>query len=662
MSASPADALLRAPKADVSEAAERDWSANGRSKVWVWKNGAYAAASVVERGDDGNVKVQFETGDSATIGEEQAERMNHPRLCTVENLTDLDAVNVASSVHLLQQRYTAGLVHTFAGNGLIVVNPHKDLPIYGDSVMPLFRCPLDAMPPHIYAVAESAYRSAVTEASRRVVIFTGEVGSGKTHSFARAVHYIASVAVGSTRAKKGAKSDSASASSSSSSSPASSVRTLLSSAIEPIFAAFASARTPRSPNSSRAGRMFTLEFDGAGGLVGANVQCFAFERSRLTHSPEGERTFDALYQIVRASERELHGLPTDSGVEKAASSCRYLNGANADASDGARWKDTDTALASIGLGEEERKALWSILAAIVHLGCLVPKAGSAATSFESDAPLQAAARLLGVPAADLASAILTQVPRSPSKDALCAAVDTLSRGLYERVVLQLIAQMNSAVQSRVEQRSSVSLIDYGGFDGRCDASSSPDAHARMCANALAEKLRAIHHSKSLVEPQAEYGTAGISWAEIDFGVSPSAAASDAIFASVFPALEEESQSVGDSSNTDGLLLRVAKTLPATSSASIGASGVALAVAHAGGCTVEYGVDVSFLDCDRGALSPQVLQALSLSSKHALAELFQTVPQASLAFRRIGGAGASSASALPSVRSGGARNRSLAMQQ
>ena len=55
----------------------------------------------------------------------------------------------------------------------------------------LFRgCKAEDMPPHIYASAQSAYRSMLASRSDQSLVFSGRSGSGKTHNFRNALHYL----------------------------------------------------------------------------------------------------------------------------------------------------------------------------------------------------------------------------------------------------------------------------------------------------------------------------------------------------------------------------------------------------------------------------------------------------------------------------------------
>ena len=55
----------------------------------------------------------------------------------------------------------------------------------------LFRgCKAEDMPPHIYAMAQSAYRSMVSSRCDQSLVYVGRSGSGKTHNFRSALHYL----------------------------------------------------------------------------------------------------------------------------------------------------------------------------------------------------------------------------------------------------------------------------------------------------------------------------------------------------------------------------------------------------------------------------------------------------------------------------------------
>lgn len=55
----------------------------------------------------------------------------------------------------------------------------------------MFRgCKSEDMPPHIYAIAQSAYRGMLATRRDHSLVFLGRSGAGKTTNFKHALHYL----------------------------------------------------------------------------------------------------------------------------------------------------------------------------------------------------------------------------------------------------------------------------------------------------------------------------------------------------------------------------------------------------------------------------------------------------------------------------------------
>ena len=85
-------------------------------------------------------------------------------------------------LHNISLRYERRQVYTDCGIILVAVNPFQDLPrLYTQDVMREYsgsdRSKLD---PHIFAVAEEAYRCMVMKKQNQTIIVSGESGAGKT--------------------------------------------------------------------------------------------------------------------------------------------------------------------------------------------------------------------------------------------------------------------------------------------------------------------------------------------------------------------------------------------------------------------------------------------------------------------------------------------------
>ncbi|KAM4813639.1 myosin-11 [Urocitellus parryii] len=142
-----------------SPVAQADWVA--KRLVWVpsEKQGFEAASIKEEKGDEVVVEL-VENGKKVTVGKDDIQKMNPPKFSKVEDMAELTCLNEASVLHNLRERYFSGLIYTYSGLFCVVVNPYKHLPIYSEKIVDMYKGKKrHEMPPHIYAIADTAYRS-----------------------------------------------------------------------------------------------------------------------------------------------------------------------------------------------------------------------------------------------------------------------------------------------------------------------------------------------------------------------------------------------------------------------------------------------------------------------------------------------------------------------
>lgn len=164
-----------------------------------------------------------------------------------EDMANMTELNEATVLHNLRRRYQSNLIYTYSGLFLVAVNPWKDLPIYSDAIMSMYRRGPDTnnntnnntatLPPHIYATADAAYRAMLESRRNQSILITGESGAGKTENTKRVIQYLAGRATGSG-AVEGLE-----------------ARLLQA---NPIMEAFGNAQTVRNNNSSRFVQMIYL--------------------------------------------------------------------------------------------------------------------------------------------------------------------------------------------------------------------------------------------------------------------------------------------------------------------------------------------------------------------------------------------------------------------
>ncbi|NXL40079.1 MYO1A protein, partial [Glaucidium brasilianum] len=112
----------------------------------------------------------------------------------VGDLVLLDPLTEESLLQTLQERFRRSHIYTYIGNVVISVNPYRPLPIYTPEKVQEYRnCNFFAVTPHIYAIADDAYRSLRDRDRDQCILITGESGAGKTEASKLVMSYVAAV-------------------------------------------------------------------------------------------------------------------------------------------------------------------------------------------------------------------------------------------------------------------------------------------------------------------------------------------------------------------------------------------------------------------------------------------------------------------------------------
>ncbi|XP_034030544.1 myosin-10 isoform X2 [Thalassophryne amazonica] len=499
-----------------SAASQADWAA--KRLVWVpsEKHGFESASIREERGDE----VEVELTDSQrrlTLSREEVQRMNPPRFSKVEDMADLTCLNEASVLHNLRERYYSGLIYTYSGLFCVVVNPYKNLPIYTESIVEMYRGKKrHEMPPHIYAISEAAYRSMLQDREDQSILCTGESGAGKTENTKKVIQYLAHVASSHKNSTLGRNKEA--------------LQSIKYGELEkqllqanPILEAFGNAKTVKNDNSSRFGKFIRINFDVAGYIVGANIETYLLEKSRATRQANDERTFHIFYQLLcGASEPTRADLLLGSADEY-----RFLSGGFIPVpgqSDADNFTQTMDSMAIMGFTPEESTSMLKVISAVLQFGNIsfMKEKNQDQASMPDNTAAQKLCHLLGINVLEFTRAILTPkikvgreyVQKAQTKEQADFAVEALAKATYERLFRWLVHRINRALDRRQRQGASfIGILDIAGFE-----IFQLNSFEQLCINYTNEKLQQLFNHTMFILEQEEYQRESIEWNFIDFGL------------------------------------------------------------------------------------------------------------------------------------------------
>ncbi|XP_014217831.1 unconventional myosin-Va-like [Copidosoma floridanum] len=368
----------------------------------------------------------------------------------IDNLNMLNLPHEASLLHVLAARFDRRAFYTDCDAVLtIFLNPCVKVPeVYGNSKLAKCRRSTHApSEPHIFSVAEKTYARLERDQSDQSIVFTGESGSGKTENAKHAVYYLLT----SHPRDKAVE-----------------VKIFSSSV---LLEAFGNVATANSSNSSRFGKYLQLQYDWKQRLVGAVLQTYLLDTSRLVSQTPNQQNFGIFHQLYCVNDPELR---INQGQK-----FKYLVQARGTDSVGMLFSFAETveAMLVLGFSPTQQTDLFNVLSAILHLGNLDFKQAQGRSCYILNMPcLATVLDLLKVDVTLLASLRKGLCHKRMSFDESAITVprsvdeaekvrDALARHVYLLLFKWLVSRINESTRSNGgEAHASIGLLDLYGFE------------------------------------------------------------------------------------------------------------------------------------------------------------------------------------------------------
>lgn len=401
----------------------------------------------------------------------------------------------------LEKRFKENLIYTYIGNVLVSVNPYKELPIYtNEHIREYYNKHFFEASPHIFAIADTAYRSLTEENREQCILISGESGSGKTEASKKILQFIAAAT-----SHKG---------------DVDSVKDKLLQS-NPVLEAFGNAKTNRNDNSSRFGKYMDIQFNFAGDPVGGNILNYLLEKSRVINQSSGERNFHIFYQLLAgASDDELRKLHLKSNMDNYYYLTEGSKGIVKNIDDVDQYRQVRKALTTIEFTDNEQTEIFNIVASVLHMGNVGFTEVEGIAKILKPESVDAICKLLGCDKNQLTEAFTHRtieargdVVTSPlNRDLAIYARDALAKAVYERLFSWLVTRLNSSLQPMNSRKNAVmGILDIYGFE-----IFQKNSFEQFCINFCNEKLQQLFIQLTLKQEQEEYLKEGIEWIAVEY--------------------------------------------------------------------------------------------------------------------------------------------------
>ncbi|XP_017553192.2 myosin VIa isoform X2 [Pygocentrus nattereri] len=450
----------------------------------------------------------------------------------VEDNCSLMYLNEATLLNNIRVRYSKDRIYTYVANILIAVNPYYDIPkLYSPDTIKQYRGrSLGTLPPHVYAIADKAYRDMKVLKMSQSIIVSGESGAGKTENTKFVLRYLTtSYGTGQDIDERIVEAN-------------------------PLLEAFGNAKTVRNNNSSRFGKFVEIHFNAKNAVVGGFVSHYLLEKSRICRQSQEERNYHIFYRLCAGAPEDIrekfHLISPDSFRYLNRGCTRYFATKDTDKQilqnrkspehlkagplkdplldDQGDFTRMVVAMKKIGLDDAEKLDLFRVVAGVLHLGNIdFEEAGSTSGGCilkkQSSQALEHCAELLGLDEEDLRVSLTTRVMLTTAGGAKGTVIkvplkveqannarDALAKAVYSRLFDHVVKRVNQCFPFD-SSANFIGVLDIAGFEYF-----EHNSFEQFCINYCNEKLQQFFNERILKEEQELYQKEGLGVNEVKY--------------------------------------------------------------------------------------------------------------------------------------------------
>ncbi|XP_072269534.1 unconventional myosin-Ig-like [Pyxicephalus adspersus] len=409
----------------------------------------------------------------------------------------LDNVTMEEFMANLKLRFERGRIYTYIGEVVVSVNPYKSMDLYGKEMIEYYRGrELYERPPHLYAIADAAYKAMKRRAKDTCIVISGRLLL--EDSIIKIPSGFTSRCLILCRVKN----------------------VLLRSNC--VLESFGNAKTNRNDNSSRFGKYMDINFDFKGDPTGGHINNYLLEKVR--QNARGNDSPSSFFQLLLGAPESLlssFGLQRDPTI--------YVftrEGANSVNNDKPNYKMVVDSMKVIGFSEEEVDSVYKILAAILHLGNLCFTIDNDCVVLEDDVLVGYFAELTRCHPDAVRKTLLYRtvatgggeiIEKGHNVKEAAYARDACAKAFYERLFCWIVGRINNIIEvknydARIHGKNTViGVLDIYGFE-----IFENNSFEQFCINYCNEKLQQLFIELILRQEQDEYQREGIEWQHIEY--------------------------------------------------------------------------------------------------------------------------------------------------